>query len=71
MGFAAFIMFAMNALAQDYSGSWKGVLEVQGMEIPLVFHVNQQEDQYTATMDSPSQGATESRWIRLGLMTGC
>jgi dipeptidyl aminopeptidase/acylaminoacyl peptidase len=70
MGFAAFIMFAMNALAQDYSGSWKGVLEVQGMEIPLVFHVDQQGDQYTATMDSPSQGATGIPVDQVGLNDG-
>ncbi|WP_424507151.1 S9 family peptidase [Robiginitalea sp.] len=70
MGFAASLMFAVSALAQNYSGSWKGVLEVQGMEIPLVFHVDQQGDQYTATMDSPSQGATGIPVDQVGVNDG-
>jgi len=39
-------------------GSWSGVLEVQGMELRIVFHVEQGEGGLTATMDSPDQGAT-------------
>lgn len=58
IGLMAFLAFGISAVAQDFAGSWKGVLEIQGMEIPLVFHLDQQGSEYTATMDSPSQGAT-------------
>ena len=39
-------------------GSWAGALNVQGMELRIVFHVEQGQDGLTATMDSPNQGAT-------------
>lgn len=41
-------------------GDWEGVLSVpaQGVEVTIVFHIAQAEDgTYTATMDSPDQGA--------------
>ncbi|NQY07208.1 MAG: S9 family peptidase, partial [Flavobacteriaceae bacterium] len=44
--------------AQEITGSWKGVLAVQGTEIPILFHVKQEGTGYSSTMDSPSQGAT-------------
>ena len=44
--------------AQDIAGSWKGTLTVQGAEIPLVFNIHKEDGKYTATLDSPSQGAT-------------
>lgn len=44
--------------AQDISGSWTGILEVQGAKLPLVFNFTKGSDGYTATMDSPKQGAT-------------
>lgn len=43
--------------AQAISGSWKGTLKVQGQALPLVFHVQQKEGQWTGQMDSPQQGA--------------
>ena len=39
-------------------GSWSGDLKAQGMELRVVFHVEQGDDGLTATMDSPDQGAT-------------
>lgn len=44
--------------AQDLVGSWKGSLQVSGMELPLIFHVSQNDDGYISTMDSPKQGVT-------------
>ena len=55
---AAFFFICFQGMAQDLTGAWKGTLEVQGMEIPLVFHLSKEGAAYTATMDSPSQGAT-------------
>ena len=49
-----------GAFAQDtVVGTWSGQLEIQGMELRVVFHVEQGDGGLTATMDSPDQGATE------------
>ncbi|GAA5219508.1 alpha/beta fold hydrolase [Membranihabitans marinus] len=42
---------------QDIAGQWNGLLKVQGLELPLVFHISPNDTGYTATMDSPDQGA--------------
>ncbi|WP_247672745.1 S9 family peptidase [Aquimarina sp. MMG016] len=44
--------------AQEVIGTWKGKLSVQGNEIPLAFHIEEKDGALSATMDSPSQGAT-------------
>ena len=43
--------------AQDLTGSWYGTLNIQGTKLPIVFHVKSNEQGFTSTMDSPSQGA--------------
>jgi len=45
--------------AQEVVGSWEGKIDVQGTEVPLVFNVSTEDDAYSSTMDSPSQGATD------------
>ncbi len=52
-------------LAQDAdpAGDWNGALSVSGASLRIVFHVVAGEDGYSATMDSPDQGA-------LGIPTG-
>ena len=42
---------------EEITGDWNGLLKVQGMQLRLVFHVEQSGVGYTATMDSPDQGA--------------
>jgi len=54
----AIVLNGMVAHAQDVTGQWNGVLSVQGINLRIVFHVNQVGDGYTATMDSPDQGAS-------------
>ncbi|PSQ80041.1 MAG: hypothetical protein BRD41_06035 [Bacteroidetes bacterium QS_1_63_11] len=39
-------------------GSWSGTLKAGGMDVQVVFHIEQSEDGLTATMDNPDQGAT-------------
>jgi dipeptidyl aminopeptidase/acylaminoacyl peptidase len=51
------LAFSIGTFAQDISGSWKGVLNVQGQDIPLLFNVNSDNGILSSTMDSPSQGA--------------
>lgn len=43
--------------ARDIAGQWKGVLPVQGKQLNLVFNIEKTGTGYTATMDSPDQGA--------------
>ncbi len=43
--------------AQDISGSWYGLLEVSGTSLTLVFNLQAVDSGYTATLDSPDQGA--------------
>lgn len=53
---AAFLLASLPiaTFAQDIEGSWKGVLDVGGAKLNLVFHLNADK---TVTMDSPDQGA--------------
>jgi len=55
------LIMLVNAplFSQDLSGGWTGTLKVQGMELPLVFNFVKTADRYTATMDSPKQGAKD------------
>lgn len=48
---AAILLFALQANAQ--TGTWSGKLDVQGIKLSLVFHL----DGDNPTMDSPDQGA--------------
>lgn len=43
--------------SQEITGTWNGVLKVQGMQLRLVFKVTKFENGYSSTMDSPDQGA--------------
>jgi len=43
--------------AQDITGQWNGVLSIQGMNLRLVFHISENAGVFSATMDSPDQGA--------------
>lgn len=48
----------MKANSQDVNGRWEGKLKVQGTELTIVFNVSKDDAGYSATMDSPDQGAT-------------
>jgi len=51
--------FAVAALSgQDITGTWNGVLKVQGIQLRLVFHVTKTDTGFSSTMDSPDQGAS-------------
>jgi len=54
--FCGLVLFGVSLNAQDITGDWEGDLEVQGMKLRILFHVNKDGDTYTATMDSPDQG---------------
>jgi hypothetical protein len=48
--FALCISFSTKA--QDISGTWNGVLKVQGTQLRLTFNVDKTESDFSATMDS-------------------
>jgi fermentation-respiration switch protein FrsA (DUF1100 family) len=39
------------------AGIWQGVIQVGDLQLRIVFHVSQEQDVWTATLDSPDQGA--------------
>ena len=45
--------------SQSPVGSWNGLLKVQGQQLRLVINIQQAENGYKATMDSPDQGAKD------------
>lgn len=49
-----FLLIAQNQT--DWVGDWSGTLEVQGMEIPIVFHIQEENGTLLLLMDSPKQG---------------
>ncbi len=52
-----FISCSTFSFAQDISGGWTGSLDFNGTQLPLVFNFTKTATGYTATMDSPKQGA--------------
>lgn len=51
------LIAASFVYAQDITGQWNGALSIQGQQLRLVIHVTRSGDTYSATMDSPDQGA--------------
>ncbi|MDR1221868.1 MAG: alpha/beta hydrolase [Tannerella sp.] len=50
---------SLNSWGQDISGAWNGILKIQGVQLRLVFHIQKTATGYSATMDSPDQGAKD------------
>ncbi len=48
---------SLSLAGQDIVGQWHGALQVQGTQLRLVFNISKTEGGYSATMDSPDQGA--------------
>lgn len=51
------LLSTSNLNAQDITGEWNGVLDAMGNQVRLVFHIQKTDSGYTATLDSPDQGA--------------
>ncbi len=52
-------LLPLIVFAQDISGQWNGMLNIQGTQLRLVFNVTDHPEGLTATMDSPDQGAKD------------
>ncbi len=55
--FAIGILIANIVFGQDITGSWNGILKVQGTQLRIVFNISKTENGFTSSMDSPDQGA--------------
>jgi pimeloyl-ACP methyl ester carboxylesterase len=55
--FAFLILISLGCSGQDISGAWNGVLQVPGAQLRLVVNLVKTTDGYSATLDSPDQGA--------------
>jgi hypothetical protein len=44
---------------QTLAGEWRGSINVQGTELPIVFHVKKDEEKYYSTLDSPNQNVRD------------
>jgi pimeloyl-ACP methyl ester carboxylesterase len=58
----ATLMLAASALTSinaqnSFEGKWSGTLKIQAVELGLIFNLQQSGEGWTATMDSPNQGA--------------
>lgn len=52
------LMSSTLVFSQEITGDWNGALNVQGMQLHLVFHITKTGTGFSATMDSPDQGAS-------------
>jgi uncharacterized protein len=51
------VLLSITTYGQEVTGKWFGVLKVQSVQLRLVFNIDKTQNGYTATMDSPDQGA--------------
>lgn len=50
--------FSGKVFCQPAVGNWEGALQVNGTELPVIFHISKDNaDKYSATFDSPKQQA--------------
>ncbi len=49
---------SMTMFGQNITGKWTGILKVQGTQLRVVFNINKTDMGFSATMDSPDQGAS-------------
>lgn len=52
------LIAAISSNAQDFTGSWKGLLDLGQAKLNIVFNISSDENhKWSCTMDSPDQGA--------------
>lgn len=57
LSISLFVCLATTLAQPAFEGSWEGVLKIQGMELPLVVHLNNNKTGYVGKFDSPKQKA--------------
>jgi uncharacterized protein len=59
VGLFVLLVTVIPASAQSIAGDWQGTLAIGGVDLRLVVHLTpDSKGGYTATLDSPDQGAT-------------
>ncbi|MDX1350823.1 MAG: S9 family peptidase [Putridiphycobacter sp.] len=53
------LSLSFSSFSQDFKGSWKGAIAVQGMSIELIFNIKENEKGYETTLDVPIQGVSD------------
>jgi len=51
------LFITLTVYGQNITGQWNGILKVQGTQLRVVFNITKIDNEYSATMDSPDQGA--------------
>ncbi|MBX7172872.1 MAG: alpha/beta hydrolase [Pyrinomonadaceae bacterium] len=51
------LIFSISVHSQDITGQWNGTLTIQGQELPLIFNIEKNGNDYKSTLDNPAQGA--------------
>jgi dipeptidyl aminopeptidase/acylaminoacyl peptidase len=49
----------MVAIKAQLAGDWKGTINVQGMDLEVIFHISETDGTYSTTLDIPLQGASD------------
>lgn len=52
------VLLSLSLSGQDISGQWNGALQIQGMQLRIVFHIHFDGSKFISTLDSPDQGAS-------------
>jgi len=52
-----FLSAMIMTVKGQVAGDWKGSLDVQGTKLELIFHINDENGNLSATLDVPAQGA--------------
>ena len=54
---SATLFLSFPVFSQNISGDWNGKISISGIQLKIVFHISGKDKIYTATLDSPDQGA--------------
>ncbi len=57
--FMAILLTGTLSYAQEITGQWNGALDIQGIQLRIVFHISKTDAGYSSTMVSPDQSAQE------------
>lgn len=55
--FITFLLMHISFFSQSIVGKWEGILNVQTIQLKLIFNINNTDKGLVSTMDSPDQGA--------------
>ncbi|WP_303315413.1 alpha/beta fold hydrolase [Flavivirga abyssicola] len=51
------LLTVLSTYSQNIEGKWNGILDINEVQLRVIFNISKNDKGYTATMDSPDQGA--------------